>query len=184
MKHARTVSTTLLAVIAAAVMVGPASAGPGEIHPTFREERTYFHCPGPTAVYTLSQFPRYTPATWDTTPPADSFQQGGGCVGAEYGGFTNQIYDVAFEGTFIGNVRDLTIEIHQALVGNVRTTSTETLRLNMWIDNQPLFPPGTQPANGKTVTVTPVPAGSGTSEKFEFSITNIGYANEVRDEQG
>jgi hypothetical protein len=177
---------SLLAGVLILLAAAPASATHGGIHPTFREERVYFHCTGPTKLYNVNRLVLTQPyiTTWNATPPSQSVQQGAGCGGVEFGGFSNDVYDVAFQGTFTGNVRDLTIEIHQLLLGNARTAATETLRLNAWIDDKPLFPPGTQPTNGRTVTVTPVRSSSGASEKFVFSITNIGYANDVKDAQG
>jgi hypothetical protein len=177
---------SLLAGVLILLAAAPASATHGGIHPTFREERVYFHCTGHTKVYNVNRLVLTQPyiTTWNTTAPSQSVQQGAGCGGVEFGGFSNDVYDVAFQGTFTGNVRDLTFEIHQLLLGNARTAATETLRLNAWIDDKPLFPPGTQPTNGRTVTVTPVRSSSGASEKFVFSITNIGYANDVKDAQG
>jgi hypothetical protein len=178
-----------LAVLAVAASIIPAAAGSGAIHPTFREERVYFKCTGQTKLYNINRYlvgQLQYKTGWGTAPPSQSLQQGGGCGGVEYGGYSNDQYDVAFEGTFTGNVRDLTIEVHQVLLGSVRTATTETLRLNMWIDEKPLFPIGPAPTDpkGRTVTVSPVPSANGTSEKFVFSITNIGYANEVKDDQG
>lgn len=182
----RTARIVTAAAMSLAVLVPPAGATHGGIHPTFRTERTYFHCTGATKVYNVNYFILGQPykTGWNAAPPAQSFQQGAGCGGYEYGGFTNEAYDVAFEGTFTGNVRDMTIEIHQLLLGNARQGTTETLRLNTWIDNKPLFPPGTQPSNGRTVTVTPERSSTGASEKYVFSIANVGYATEVKDENG
>ena len=182
---ARRVPTLITLLLGCLLMAPPASATHGGIHPTFREERVYFHCTGMTKVYnvnywTLSEFV----TTWNTTPPSQSVEEGAGCGGYEYGGFNNRAYDVAFQGYFVGNLRDVTVEIHQLLLGNVRDAATETLRLQGWIDGVPLFPVGTQPSDGRTVTVTPVPSESGASERFRFTITNLGYANDVYDAEG
>jgi hypothetical protein len=175
----------LVAGILVLLAAAPAAATHGGIHPTFRDEHVYFHCTGPTKLYNVNYWvPDQNITGWNTTAPSGSVEEGAGCGGLEYGGWTNRSYDVAFGGTFIGNVRDLTFEIHQLLLGNARSASTETLRLQGWIDGIPLFPVGTLPADGRTVTVTPVASSSGASERFEFSITNIGYAHDVRDAQG
>ena len=172
-------------LLGCAVVAPPVSATHGGIHPTFREERVYFHCTGPTKVYNLNYLLLGEYVTgWNANPPTQSVMDGAGCGGVEYGGFTNAFYDMAFEGYFVGNLRDLTIEIHQLLLGNVREEETETLRLNAWIDGEPLFPVGTQSSDGRTVTVTPEPSSSGASERFRFSITNIGYAIDVFDDEG
>jgi hypothetical protein len=176
---------SLLAGILVVLAAAPAAATHGGIHPTFRQEHVFFHCTGPTKLYNVNYWSLMGSTTaWNTTPPTGSVQGGAGCGGIEYGGYTNSAYDVAFGGTFTGNVRDLTFEIHQLLLGNARTAATESLRLQAWIDDKPLFPVGTQPTSGKTVTVTPVRSSSGASEKFEFSITNIGFANDIKDAQG
>ncbi|HEX9823397.1 MAG TPA: hypothetical protein VGB51_03270 [Actinomycetota bacterium] len=174
---------TMLVVLLAA-LGAPASATHGGIHPTFRSERVYFHCTGATKLYNINYWISESNTGWSTTPPAQSVQEGAGCGGLEYGGFTNEAYDVVFEGTFTGNLRDMTIDVHQLLLGNARQATTETLRLNAWIDGVPIFPVGTQPTNGRTVTVAPVRSSSGASERFLFSITNLGFARDIFDADG
>ena len=188
MKLARLLAgVTVLAVIA----VSPASATHGGIHPTFREESVYFHCNGPTKVHQVnwtlavagsggtSSYP-----TWDTTAPAQSVEEGAGCGALDWGGTTNQVYSAVFHGPVTGNLRDLTVRVHNLLLGNARGSEVETLRLGGDIDGVPIFPPGAQPDNGRTVTVEPVPSETGASEMFEFTITNLGYAIDVLDEEG
>lgn len=174
----------LVAGLLVLLLALPASAGHSGIHPTFREERVYFHCTGTTKVYNVNYWLSDSTTRWDTTPPSGSMDDGAGCGGVEYGGFSNRAYDVEFRGSFIGNLRDVTVEIHQLLLGRARSATTEALRIFAWIDGIPLFPEGTQPDDGKTVVVTPVPSADGNTEKFVFSIRNIGFADEVRDSQG
>lgn len=186
MRAHRNVAAAVSIVAALALMAPPVSATHGGIHPTFGQERVYFHCTGPTKLYNVNYWfgPGQSRTGWNTSPPTQSVQEGAGCGGLEYGGFTNPAYDVVFEGTFTGNLRDMTVEIHQLLLGNARESTTETLRLNAWIDGIPLFPVGTQPDDGRTVTVTPEPSASGASEKFVFSIANLGYARDIFNEEG
>jgi len=177
----------LSASILLAVTAAPALGTHGGIHPTFRTEPTYFHCNGQTKVYqvnwaALGLESAYVP--WNTTPPADSVTDGAGCGGLDWGGTTNPLYDTTFRGVFNGNLRDMTIRIHALLLSQARVDPTSTLRLEGDIDGVPIFPPGGQPNHGRTVTVTPVKSSTGVSEVYEFSITNLGFATDVLDEQG
>jgi hypothetical protein len=175
---------SLVAGILVLLAAVPASAHHGGIHPTFREERVYFHCTGPTKLYNANYWANESTTRWNTTAPSGSADDGAGCGGLEYGGYSNRAYDVAFQGSFTGNVRDVTVEIHQALLGKVRSATTESLRIFAWIDGLPLFPDGTQPEDGGTVVVTPITSPDGETEKFVFTITNIGVVKEIKDSQG
>jgi hypothetical protein len=180
---------TLVAIsLLTALVASPAIASHGGIHPTFRSETVYFHCHGPTKLYqanwTLALADPSSYPTWDTTEPQQSVQQGAGCGAVDWGGTTNALYSAVFKGTFTGNLEDFTVRVHQLLLGNARAARTETLRLYAEIDGVPIFPPGTQPAHGRTVTVTPVKSSTGASELFEFSVTNVGFARDVVDDQG
>ena len=78
----------------------------------------------------------------------------------------------------------MTVRVHQLVTGNLRSGGTETLRLFGDVDGQPLFPPGAQPSHGRTVTVTPVKSADGAIETYEFTITNLGIAEDIYDENG
>ncbi|MFN2543979.1 MAG: hypothetical protein ABR600_05330 [Actinomycetota bacterium] len=179
-------------VVAAGIAVGltasSAAAAGTFIRPTFKTSDVYFHCNGQTKVYqanwasTLGDESVAVP--WDGARPAQSVESGAGCGGADWGGTTNPLYDVEYKGIFTGNLRDLTIRLYQFLTNNVRQTSTETLRLYAEVDGKAIFPPGAQPNNGRTVTLTPVRTNSGATDLFEFSITNIGFADPVYDANG
>lgn len=182
-------SLTLALVLGLLAVTVPASAEHGGIHPTFRQEQTYFHCTGSTKVSQVSWLEGTlgggTGATgWNASPPAQSAQDGAGCGGLDWGGTTNPVYDPSFEGTFTGNVRDVTVRIYDLVLNQTRSNATEALRLNAWIDGVPIFPAGPQPNNGRTVTVTPVERNTGATDYYEFSITNIGYAIDIFDEEG
>lgn len=185
MLRIRHLTAATSALVLAAV---PAFASHGGIHPTFRTEAVYFTCPEPTKVYQAnwllalggeSSYPG-----WTTTPPGRSVQEGAGCGAVDWGGTTNAFYSVVFQGTVTGNLRDLTIRTHQLLTHQGRTSETETLRLYAEIDGVPLFPAGTQPADGRTVEVKPTAVSSGATELYEFSITNLGFARDVLDDDG
>jgi hypothetical protein len=179
-------------VVAIAMIVGlvatPASATHGGPHPAFRTEHAYFHCSEPTKLYQANWLAALAAASsyahWNTTPPSGSVTEGHGCGGADWGGTTNPAYDPVFTGTFKGNLRDMTVRLHQFVTHGAGSPTPQTLRLYAEIDGKPLFPPGQLPEHGRTVAVTPVLVNSGVTELYEFSITNIGYAREVRDANG
>lgn len=173
----------LLAVLAIAALAAPASATHGGIHPTVREERTYFHCTGPTKVENLNLI-LGGPTTWNAEPPAGSYQEGEGCgsldPGALRGGNPGTIYDAVFAGTFTGNIRDLTIELHNLALSRARTGTTFEVRVRMLIDGLQIFPE----TAGVQVEVTPELSSTGASEKFLISVPNLGCSREILDEQG
>jgi len=184
----RIARTLIGAVLLSGLVATPASGTHGGIHPTFKPQNVWFHCNGPTKIYQANWAAAIGTAAahvpWTAMPPAQSVDEGAGCIGFDWGGTTNPLYDVAFQGFFSGNLRDITIRLHQLVFGEARQTETETLRLYAQIDGVPLFPVGAQPNNGRTVTVSPVPGNMGATELFEFSITNIGYAIDVFDAEG
>lgn len=178
----------ILALALAILTVSPAVATHGGIHPRFRSQTVYFHCNGETPLYqtnwlaALGDESVFVP--WSTEPPPGSVTDGNGCGGLDWGGTTNPVYDPVYRGTFNGNLRDMTIRLYNFVANATRTTATDQLRLYAEIDGIPLFPPGTGPSNGRTVTVTPVSGNSGLTDSYEFSITNIGFAEEVLDASG
>jgi hypothetical protein len=108
MSERRTVLRGLLGVGLVMALAGPAAADHGGIHPTFREERAYIHCAGPTKVHNVNIITD-GPAPWDTEAPTQSVQEGAGCGAFDAGALrgTNQenIYDAVFRGEFAGTWR-------------------------------------------------------------------------------
>jgi hypothetical protein len=187
----RKLIAVVMGVIALSVAsAGPASAAYAGIHPTFKQQDVFFHCNGPTKIYNLNwtaavgDASSYVP--WDTTPPTQSVQDGGGCGGWDFGQTTNEVYDNVFAGTFKGNLRDMTVHVHELLVGNARSGSAQPMRVYAEVDGIPVFPQGTTAGSydGRGFTVTPEAENSGATQLFEFSITNIGFAKEIHDAQG
>ena len=183
----KTIRSLATAAVLLAVTAAPALGTHG-IAPTFRTEEVFFHCSGPTKVYQANWVANLTSSasyiSWNPTPPAGSVTDGGGCVGLDWGGTTNPVYDTALQGVFNGNLRDMTIRLHALLLSQARVDPTSTLRLSGDIDGVPIFPPGAQPNHGRTVTLTPVKSATGATELYEFSITNLGFARDVLDDQG
>ncbi|HYH27367.1 MAG TPA: hypothetical protein VEA19_01160 [Actinomycetota bacterium] len=176
------------ALTLAIALAAPAWATHGGIHPTFKTETVYFHCSGPTKVQQVNTANDIygSAAPWDATPPSQSVVDGAGCGSLEAGGISNEIYDAVFAGTFKGNLRNLTVRIHQFLTNQTRQTASQTLRVYAEVDGMPVFPSGTPEAGytGRLVTVTPTRVNSGATDLFEFTITNLGYAIDVLDEEG
>ncbi|HEV3473901.1 MAG TPA: hypothetical protein VG602_00830 [Actinomycetota bacterium] len=174
----------LAAVVAVLAIGGPAAATHGGIHPTFRTERVYFHCVGSTKVQNVNLVTD-GPATWNTTAPTQSVQEGAGCgylePGAARGGNQQTVYDAPFVGKFTGNLRDLTVELHNLALGRVRPPgSLFVIRVRGSIDGTPIFPE----TAGRSVTIAPVVSSTGASEKLLFTIKGIGCAREVLDAEG
>ena len=173
-----------IGLFAALVLAQPALATHGGVHPTFRTESVYFHCNGPTKLQNVNWFVS-GPTPWNTTRPSQSVQAGAGCGALEPGAYRNnsaapdQSYDPVFRGTFVGNLRSMTISVHNLLLSRARTEGTFPVRVRLLIDGEELLTNA-----GRSVSVTPVLSSTGASELFEFSITNLGFANEVVDANG
>jgi len=182
--------TLVLGLLVAGLLGSPAAGEHGGIHPTFRTESTYFHCNGPSRIYNLNWFAAVGGESafipWDTTPPAQSVTDGGGCGGVDVGWTTNDPWDMVFAGTFSGNLRDMTVRLHEVLVDNVRESSTQLVRIYAEVDGVPIFPPGDSATTyeGRAFSVAPQTANSDATALYEFTITNLGYAEEVLDEEG
>ncbi|MGH2691434.1 MAG: hypothetical protein ACRDHM_02920 [Actinomycetota bacterium] len=182
MKPVRSVLFAILAVLVAA----PAFATHGGIHPTFKTQGVYFHCTGDTIVYQADFAATGYVTGWDTSPPPGGVADGNGCGGLDVGGASNEFGDPVFEGTFTGNLRDMTVRIFDFILPNARQGATQELKVYAEIDGDPLFPRGPT-ANiyeGRNVTVTPVRGNADLTDEYEFTITNIGFANEIKDASG
>lgn len=181
----------LPALIVMLTLASPASATHGGIHPKFKSQGVYFHCTGDTKLYnvnwaeTLGAQDVY--ARWDTSPPPGSVTDGQGCGGADAGWVVNEVYDPVYQGTFVGNLRDMTIRVHDFLVNNDRDAGVPVpLRIYAEIDGVSLFTHGAIDGGyeGKAFTVTPTRTNSGLTDSFEFTVTNIGFAKDIKDAAG
>ena len=181
----------LPALILSVALASSASATHGGIHPTFPTQGVFFHCTGDTPVYNVNWLQQVGAtsayARWDTSPPAGSVTTGEGCGGADAGWVTNPVYDPVFEGTFTGNLRDMTIRIHDFVLNSDRDPGVPVeMRIYAEIDGVPLFPTGATEGGfeGRAFSVTPTRTNSGLTDRFEFSVTNIGTVKEVKDAAG
>ena len=165
-------------------VVQPAVATHGGIHPSFKQGDVYFHCNTPTKLQNINWFSS-GPVRWDANAPTQSVQGGAGCGALEPGAYRNDSpspnnpWDPVFEGTFTGNLRSMTVRLHNLVLSQARTGPTFTVRVRLLIDGQELLTP-----TGRNAAVTPVPSSTGASELFEFSIRNLGFADDVLDPEG
>lgn len=186
----RNLRTFGIACLLVASLVAPAAATHGGIHPTFKRDDVWFHCTGETKIYQvdwlLSGSTNGGATSWDRLPPSGSVFDGAGCGGFDVGEISQEFYDVVFEGTFVGNLRDLTVRIHEAVTNQTRRAPMKQLRIYAEIDGEPIFPGGSfeNGYTGRTVWVTPTRVNSGATDLFEFSMTNLGYAIDIFDEEG
>jgi hypothetical protein len=156
-------------------LTGPAGA---TLVPTFRTERTYFHCAGSTKAqnvsYTQGQIP-----FWDPTPPPGSVQAGYGCgyydplVNNATAGGQTVAFDAVWEGKFTGNLRDLTIELHRLLPAQGATLPNRLVVV--------LTVEGTERLNNTNVVITPTASSTNASQSAKITVTGLGYAQEDGD---
>lgn len=189
----------LPALILSLTLASSASATHGGIHPKFRTQTVYFHCTGETplqqANWAAAQLGEAGYASWDTAPPAGSVADGEGCGAADIGGRSFSGLDAVFQGPVTGNLRDLTVRIHDFVLNSDRNPS-EPVRMRVYAeidsaDASPvaLFPGGTLEAGGyagRSFSVTPTRSSTNfnVTDLFEFTITNIGFARDVIDASG
>jgi len=119
--------------------------------------------------------------------PGVGVADGEGCGGADAGWVMNELYDPTYEGTFSGNLRDMTIRISDVGLNNDRDAGVPVgMRIYAEIDGVPLFPVGATAGgyDGRAFRVTPVRENLGATDKFEFTVTNIGTVEEITDDAG
>ncbi len=176
--------TVMAAIGVIAGVAGPVGATHGGFHPTFREERVYFHCGGGTKVKNID-YAQGGLAPWDVTPPAQSVQQGAGCGVIDSSAIRNTDpgggpADPAFGGTYTGNLQNLTVELWM-LGHSPGSVGTDTVDVTPWlvIDGE------TYVSDTTILTGAPLVASStGASRKLEFTIPKLGTVREVLDSQG
>ena len=167
-------------LMVAFLLVGSA-AGAEPIPPSFRSERVYFHCSG-TKAANADQLQGTAPS-WNTTAPTQSVQSGAGCGAADATGLAGTTpvnpYDGAWQGTFTGNVKSLTVEAHMIYVGAARAAGVVGAQVRLAIDGTEVIP-----AANRLVRVTPVKSSSGASEMIRFTITGLEQFTEPEEGDG
>jgi hypothetical protein len=159
-----------VSVALAAVMVmtfgAPASATHGGPHPTFKNQTEYFQCLAGNRVQNVPRNSGAVP-TWGPTAPTAALAAGGGCVQYENlltntGSFTSP-WDLAFEGTYTGNLKQLTFEIYLAN-GPSASIGEGTANATLLIDGEAVH-------TATQTTFTPEAAGD--IKKIVFSYTKL-----------
>ena len=154
-------AATMLMAVAA-----PAYATHGGAHPTFRLETAHFKCLADNRVQNVGRNNGQVP-TWGTEAPTQTLQDGGGCVQYENlltntGSYTSAM-DLAFEGTFTGNLKTITFEIYFANLPQA-TVPELTANATLLVDGEPVH-------TAAQTAFTPQAAGN--LKKIVFSYTKM-----------
>ena len=161
-------SLFVLAVVAAT----PATAEHGDIHPTFRTERTYFHCQGDARVDNVAAA-QGTVAGWDTTFPQGAFAGDGAGCGSVETPLRNQQgvegLDTRFAGTFTGNLQAITVHLHE-LAHETDAVGTVGLIVRLEIEGLTVAE--------QTLRIPGQSENSGVTHAVDFSFTGIDIAVE------
>jgi hypothetical protein len=173
-----------VAGVLAVALAAPASAGPTD--PQFRNEQVYFHCAGSTPIGNVSLVAEDTIPSWNTTPPAGGVQDGNGCGTLDFNGVVVVVNpqdnptDGVWRGTFTGNLNSLTVSLYNLLaVGTSRADGAGTLGVRLDIDGEPITGDGSDSHD-----VTAVDTNSGVTQRYDFSITDIGFVEPNDDVNG
>ncbi len=141
-----------------------------------RTERVYFHCEGALKLHNVAQDGSIP---WDTTAPTASATAGAGCGSLDNGLQGNNqvsIQDSHYQGSFAGNIRNITVLAHNIYVGPGRATTSYGVNVRLSIDGVSLLG-----VNGKDATVTPLRSSTGLSELVKLTITGIDLMDEPSD---
>jgi len=172
-RQMRKLVPAIAAIGVIATLAGPAAADHEGIHPTFREERAYFHCVGANKVQNAE-----AAAPWDTTAPA-SVQTGAGCGVLEAEDLPgDQSSEGRFSGTFVGNIQNMTVEMWILGHSTYSAVLPADVAVTLEIDGD------TYLATGEGTEMSWQESETGASRKVEFTITHLGSATEVLDADG
>ena len=149
---------------------------------TYRFERTYFHCNGPTKVGNVNYQTQGVLPSWNTTAPTQSVQQGGGC------GFVDNLVsttaarnpaDAVFEGDFVGNLHAFTVELHDLYVGPARQSNTVSFNVAVTVDGKTMFGGPDATPTSKPITVPLTASNSGATGIAEFTVNGLNFGTEL-----
>jgi hypothetical protein len=139
--------------------------------PVLTKQQVFFHCSGKTHVENVDITPD-GPATWDSTPPAGSLQDGDGCAAidppARNTTTQESPLDAVWKGTATGNLDSMTVRAYGHIVDARGDPASSTILARLTIDGTVVLPP----TAASTLVVTPV-AGSNGIDLVEFTITNL-----------
>jgi hypothetical protein len=162
-----------LSIVAAAIAVSATPISAIEPERTTRTERVYFTCDD-TVVHDVNEQLNRLP-TWSTTVPVDSATPVGGCGSQDTPTNGNNDLardDVAWQGTFTGNLDSITVDGYIVSVSGVATpTEPRTINVRLAVEGERYWI-ASNTAMGRQVAVTPQPDGTATS-RIRFTITDI-----------
>ena len=162
-------------------MAVPAAAADGS---TYRSERTYFHCNGTTKVGNVNFQAETALPSWNTTAPAQSVQQGGGCA------FVDNLVtmtaqrnamDAVFEGDFVGNLNTFTVQVHNVYAGPARQSNTINFQVALTVDGKSMFGGPDLTPTAKAIAVPLTAGNSGASGIAEFTVNGLNFGTELGD---
>jgi hypothetical protein len=174
----KTAAVSIAALAISLMMMGaPASATHGGPHPTFKLQTDHFQCLADNRIQNFGRNSGQVP-TWGPTAPTTALTAGGGCIQYENllsntGTYTSP-WDLAFEGTFVGNLKTITFEIYLA---NLPQASVPELTANatLLVDGEPVH----------TATQTNFsPEAAGNIKKITFSYTRLDKRFATQDGDG
>lgn len=163
----------------AVLAVAPAAATHAGIHPTFKQTRYYFHCVGGDAMKLQNAS---APAPFDTTAPTRSFLAGAGCGTLDPGALVNTGQgageaDAVFSGKVTGNIKNMTVELH--VLGHTNYSALLPADVNVWLTVD-----GEDYLIAVVASIPWAAQGTGLTRMIQFSITDLGWTKDVRNEQG
>jgi hypothetical protein len=157
----------------------PAGATHSGIHPLFFAERVYFQCEGESKLQNPT-----LPAPWTTMTPSATIQNGEiGCIASDPAAEAPPSdaameSDAVFDGTFTGNIRNLTVKTHiLGHSGQSVQSGTVPIEVSLDVDGQ------------QVVSEVPLSLPTDTTPSYvlrsvEFTVADMGCAREVRDADG
>lgn len=184
----------LAATCAAAMALALPATATEHFEPELEEAQRWFSCDsGETPEWTVNTLLDGVYPGWDDTEPSGSVASGEGCASlnpnAVRGVRPQTPWDLTFVGTYQGNFDELTVSMHNIVLGTAQTGSPVTLRMRMTVNGQSLF--GTETVTNaagdefeepavRDIVMEPVPTGaSGAPKLFEFTVTDIGMLSEL-----
>ncbi|MGH2710745.1 MAG: hypothetical protein ACRDH9_06025 [Actinomycetota bacterium] len=178
----RSIATAAVLVMAMAGPAGASHTPPGEpFVPEYIETPTFLHCNGATKLSNVHALVEGNFVQFNTTAPTASYTTGAGCGTVEtFVGSTvpdNPAYDFPVEGTFTGNIKNLTVRFWAIDLAGSRALEEFTVDLSLAIDGETILTHGTD-AHAPTIA-----SSTGISRLYEVTVTNIGLGTEEDHEE-
>ena len=152
--------------------------------PTYRSERTYFHCNGSTKVANVNFQTESVLPSWNKTAPTQSVQQGGGCAFVDNLVSATALrnpHDAVFEGDFVGNLHAFTVQMHNLYVGPARHSNTVSMNVAVTVDGKAMFGGPDLTPTAKPITVPLTASNSGATGIAEFTVNGLNLGTELGD---